>query len=182
MRRILTIFVLLLVIQTNYSPTPPVKGSIFTIKDILECNLKDKEGRGVVDNVLYIIEDDMVFRSINRPFIKDKIINSHPFSTLEDPYREDLHGKIECSCVRYTRSLGLQIPYNTDAINIKPNTRISIGVGALFLEEEGHIAFVTKINEEGFWIDEAGYEKCKSTKRFIKFNDPYNKLIGFYKP
>lgn len=182
MNKLLTAIIFLLVIIITHSPTPPVYGSVCGLSDTFKDILKDKEGRGGVENVLYTIEDDMAFWSINTHFLKDIDINYHPFSIPNDPYREDLHGQIECSCVRYARSLGLPIPYNTNAINLKPNTEISLGVGALFSEEQGHVAVVVEILEDGFWVDEGDYKKCERTKRFIKFDNPYNKLIGFYKP
>ena len=87
---------------------------------------------------------------------------------------------VECSCIRTARDLGLDIPYNTNAKDIKPNTHIAIGVGVLFNDGDGHIAIVISIRENGFWIKEGDYKNCKITERFIEWTD--DKLLGFYDP
>lgn len=107
-------------------------------------------------------------------------IYMHPFGTVEDPYREDLHGDIRCSCIRAVRSWGVEIPYGMNAEDIKPNIDIEIGAVAIFREKDGgHIGVVTKIGEKGFWIKESNYVECEITERFIDYTD--YRLIGYYK-
>jgi hypothetical protein len=104
-------------------------------------------------------------------------IYMHPYGTIEDPYREDLHGEIRCSCVRYARSLGVELPYELQPKDLQPNARIEVGISALFIEN--HIGVVSGIGKKGFWIKESNYVECEITERFINFND--YRLRGFYK-
>lgn len=107
-------------------------------------------------------------------------IYMHQYGTIEDPYREDLHGEIRCSCIRAVRSWGVKIPYGMNAEDIEPNTEIEIGAVAIFREKNGgHIGVVTRIGEKGFWIKEANYVECEITERWISFED--KRLIGYYK-
>lgn len=109
-----------------------------------------------------------------------EIIYMHPFGTKEDPYREDLHGDIGCSCVRTARSLGINIPYGMDAVDLKPNTdKPEVGIGVLIKTENGHIAKITKIEEDKLWVIEGGYSDCEIVERFYSFDDP--RIIGYYK-
>ena len=64
-------------------------------------------------------------------------IYMHRYGTVEDPYREDLHGEIRCSCVRYARSLGVELPYDLEPKDLEPNTEIEIGAVAIF--SDNHI-------------------------------------------
>lgn len=109
-----------------------------------------------------------------------KILNPHPEAIPNDPYREDLHGAIECSCIRSVRSFGFDLPYGTDAENLKPNAQISIGVLALFqFSNSSHVAYVTRIEEKGFWVKEGNYPiACEFSERFVDFGDW--SLAGFY--
>jgi len=107
-------------------------------------------------------------------------IYMHRYGTIEDPYREDLHGEIRCSCIRAVRSWGVELPYGISAENIEPNAEIEIGAVAIFREKiGGHIGVVTKIGKKGFWIKESNYVKCEITERWISFED--HRLIGYYK-
>lgn len=107
-------------------------------------------------------------------------IYMHQYGTTEDPYSEDLHGDLRCSCVRAVRSWGVDLPYGINAEDIEPNTEIEIGVVAIFNEKSGgHIGLVTRIGEKGFWVKESNYVKCEITERFIDFDD--YRLVGYYK-
>lgn len=81
-----------------------------------------------------------------------------------------------CSCVRYARVLGVQIPIGTSAWDLLPNT--SPAVGKLVLINGNHVAVISKITEAGFWIKEANYTACKTGTRFIKWND--KSIRGFW--
>lgn len=103
----------------------------------------------------------------------------HPVGTFEDPFREDLHGSVECSCVRAVRSFGVDIPYGVNAVDFESNTEICVGVVVILRTTDySHVAMVTAIEETGFWIKEGNYVKCKITERFIDFDD--YRLKGFY--
>lgn len=108
------------------------------------------------------------------------VLNPHPFATNKDPYREDLHGNLACSCIRTVRSLGFKLPYGTNAEDLKPNTKIAIGTLALFkFSNASHVAVVVKIEENGFWVREGNYPTaCEFSERFVKYDDWF--LIGFY--
>jgi len=107
-------------------------------------------------------------------------IYMHRYGTIEDPYREDLHGEIRCSCIRAVRSWGVELPYGISVEDMEPNTGIEIGAVAIFNEKDGgHIGIVTKIGKKGFYIKESNYVECEITERWISFED--NRLIGYYK-
>lgn len=112
--------------------------------------------------------------------IEREIVYMHPFGTIKDPYREDLHGVVECSCIRTIRSLGIELPFDTDAKDLQPNTDLAVDVIAIFRTKDySHVGLVTEIKEDGFLIKEGNYVECRITERFIKFGD--YRLIGFYK-
>lgn len=104
-------------------------------------------------------------------------------------YHSEYYEEWKCSCIKSARKFGLAIPYGTDAINIKPNTTIRVGVGVLFNEEQGHIGVVTSIQEDGFWYKEGGYKidddgTCHITEKFIQWDDQrsIDYLLGFFDP
>lgn len=105
-------------------------------------------------------------------------IYMHPYGTIEDPYREDLHGEIRCSCVRAVRSWGVELAYDLEPKDLDPNIEIEIGAVALF-KGENHVGLVTGIGENVFRIKEANYLDCEITEREINFDDV--RLTGFYK-
>ena len=85
-----------------------------------------------------------------------------------------------CSCIKTARNLGIDIPYDTEADDLKSNTTIFVGALALFKYPNfSHVAVVTKLEASGFWVHEGNYKLCEMTKRFILYNDPA--LRGFWK-
>lgn len=140
----------------------------------LSCDLISK----LKETKIVEIEVEKNCEIVVRPVEK---IYMHKYGNVGDPYREDLHGDIRCSCIRSARSFGADIPSETDAINLEPNTGISLGVVVIFLtddKEVRHVAVVTNIEEEGFWVKEGNYVKCEITERYISFDD--HRIIGFY--
>lgn len=87
---------------------------------------------------------------------------------------------ITCSCIKTARAEGIEIPYNTDAIDLKGNTVPQVNALALFMYDGlAHVAKITQVVENGFYIVEGNFKHCLRTKRFISWNDP--NLTGFWK-
>lgn len=85
--------------------------------------------------------------------------------------------KIECSCVKTARSLGVPIPYNTDAKDIVPDGTPEIG--GLIVLKYGDIYHIAVIQgfESGFNVSEGNFKECEMSERTIDFNDPH--IVGF---
>jgi len=99
-----------------------------------------------------------------------------PTHSIEEPPQL---GGILCECVRYARSLGVEIPYNLHAIGLQPNSPpVENGLALFRYKNFYHVGVITLLEETGFWIIEANYKKCKVTERFIYYDDPA--LRGFY--
>lgn len=62
---------------------------------------------------------------------------------------------------------------------VLPNTTPHVGAVAIFrYGEVKHIALVTKLSAEGFWVFEANKDPCVVASRFIEWGDPH--LAGFF--
>jgi len=86
----------------------------------------------------------------------------------------------ELSCVQYARRF-VDIPYNTNAVDIKSNSYASEGGAILFSYSIcDHIAIIVHLEKDGAWIKEANFEEPnKISKRFVSFGD--KSIRGFYK-
>ena len=84
------------------------------------------------------------------------------------------------SCVQYARQF-VDIPYNTDAVDIKSNSYATEGGAVLFsYPNDDHIAIIVKFQGNGAWIKEANFEEPgKISERYISFGDKF--IRGFYK-
>ena len=87
---------------------------------------------------------------------------------------------LACSCIKYIRHKGFNVPYLTDASDIMSNTTVSVGVLAVFnYNGVAHVGLVVSIEEDGFIIDEANFISCIAKPRFVYWIDPF--LGGFHK-
>lgn len=84
-----------------------------------------------------------------------------------------------CSCVVYARTIVADLPLVRTPADLSPNTTASPGVAVLLDYNVPHIAVVTRVEHEGFWITEANFHKCARGERFILWTDPA--LRGFWK-
>lgn len=84
------------------------------------------------------------------------------------------------SCIQYARQF-VNIPYNTNAEDIKSNSTAIEGGAILFsYSNDDHIAIIVKFEGDGAWIKEANFEEPnKISKRFVSFGD--KSIRGFYK-
>ncbi len=70
-----------------------------------------------------------------------------------------------------------------DAIYYQSFVRTYPAVGRVVMLSYGegvdnaHVAYVTKLEADGFWISEANYNRCLKGVRFIKWTD--EALVGF---
>lgn len=76
-----------------------------------------------------------------------------------------------CSCIQTSRILGAKVPRVKNANDIKPNT-ISPHRGGLVVFKYNHIAVIQKITEEGIYVREGNYKRCRITERLVKWDDP----------
>ncbi len=84
----------------------------------------------------------------------------------------------ECSCIKTARHYGADIPLNTNAEDLYPNTTPHEGAVALFrYGPTAHAGTMEAPQQEGFWMNEGNLERCRKTRRFIKWTD--SRLIGF---
>ena len=89
------------------------------------------------------------------------------------------YGGLLCSCIQYARSLGVDIPQPTDAEDIVTNSMpVENGLVVFRYKKYHHVGVITSLEGEGFWIDEANYNFCERSKRFIYYDDPF--IRGFY--
>ena len=85
----------------------------------------------------------------------------------------------ECSCVKSARSFGVKIPLGMNAEDFIPNAQPSVGALALFKYKNAfHVALITEISGDGFFIREGNYDFCRIGKRFILWTDPA--IRGFW--
>lgn len=78
-----------------------------------------------------------------------------------------------CSCVLYLKSLGYELPRG-DAITFKADPAHVPVAGSLVLfnyNGVGHVAAITSIGTQGFWVAEANYDRCEDGERLIKWGD-----------
>ncbi len=86
-----------------------------------------------------------------------------------------------CSCVKYARSHGVEVPIGTDADELSPNSPPIVGGLALFRYPKAyHVAVVTEIQGDAVVVKEANYTRCKESIRTIPLND--SRLRGFWMP
>lgn len=97
---------------------------------------------------------------------------------LEEPIVEEVD-EILCSCIKYARSIGVNLPYNTNASDVVANSRPTIG-GLVLLDYGNieHVAIIQEFTDTGFKVKESNYRKCKETERIIQFDSPF--IRGFY--
>ena len=78
--------------------------------------------------------------------------------------------------------MGADIPFGTNAEDLKANSRIFVGALALFSYDKlDHVGVVIKIAHDGWWQEEENFEKtddCAITPRFVYYIDPF--FRGFH--
>lgn len=86
---------------------------------------------------------------------------------------------ILCYCVTYARSLGAPLPRVGHARELQANSTPKEGGVVLFsYPKTDHAAYITSLDADGMWIEEANYKRCQRTKRWISYNDPF--IRGFW--
>ena len=87
--------------------------------------------------------------------------------------------EILCSCVKYARSIGVKIPYGTNASDI-PNQGTPVIGGLILLEYEGysHVAVIQEFTDKGFKVKESNFQPCLKTERVISYEDIF--IRGFH--
>lgn len=84
-----------------------------------------------------------------------------------------------CSCVKYAKTIAKGVP-SQNANKFKPNTKLKVGVLALFRYANGvsHVAVVRKILSDSFIVAEANFHACDVGAREVQKDDPA--LIGYW--
>lgn len=92
---------------------------------------------------------------------------------IKDGY---IHEWVPANCYLYV-SLFLKLP---KMAQIVPNSTPQVGAVAVFQYKNlKHIAIITKLESDGFWVKEANYIPAMIGERFVKWNDP--SLEGFWR-
>ena len=79
---------------------------------------------------------------------------------------------IYSSCIKTARALGVPIPLNTDAEDVRANSTPIIGGLVLFsYPQDDHVAVLIAYADDGFVIDEGNYKKGQFTRRYIAWRD-----------
>ncbi len=83
---------------------------------------------------------------------------------------------LACNCYAYVRSLIPSLPL---ANLIKPNTTPHVGAVAVF-DYNGlpHYGIVSKLEADGFELQDSNYSHCKYMTHFISWNN--KALVGFW--
>ena len=86
---------------------------------------------------------------------------------------------VACSCVKTARMHGVELPPG-NAIDLKPNSDIPVEGQVIIMKYHsgGHVAVIREITEEGYWIVEGNYHRCKVSERFIPKTYPH--IVGFW--
>lgn len=85
---------------------------------------------------------------------------------------------VACNCYALLKTqFGDKLPRMAE---IKPNYKPDVGRVAIFMYGNvKHVALITEMAEDGFYVYESNYKRCKvTTDRFVKFDDP--KLLGIW--
>jgi len=118
------------------------------------------------------------YRSNYTPQIKQQTEIVEEVEPAPTPIVEE-YDPVKCSCVIFASQF-LDLPKNTDAIDLKPNNQPAVGNGILFnYNGVGHIAIITGYKENGFLVKESNYNECKISTRVVSFND--KSIVGFIK-
>jgi len=121
----------------------------------------------------------MTYYNYHYPEPKTEIVaeKEEPARTEEviEPPKE--YDPVACSCVLYAQQF-LDLPKNTNAIDLISNSQPTIGGGILLnYNGVGHIAVIMKFEKDGFLVKESNYKKCEYTTRIIKYDD--KAIVGF---
>lgn len=106
------------------------------------------------------------------------LITSHADTKIETT-EQSIETSIFCSCVKYVRERGVNLPKlgsQGTPNQLTPNSPPVQGGAVIF--SYGHIAFVEAIMPNGMWVSEANKKPCQKTERFVRYDDP--SIRGFY--
>lgn len=83
-----------------------------------------------------------------------------------------------CNCFEFVKNRIQSKPRMSDIV---PNTKMATGTVAIEnFKGIKHVSLVTKIDADGFWVEESNYHHCATGTRFIHY-DRYS-LVGFWEP
>lgn len=90
-----------------------------------------------------------------------------------------------CSCVKFVRSLGVEVPH-IDAKWFGTFPHMIPKLNGLVIFKYGdstdqyHIAYIDELGEDSFHIKEANYIPCKFSERWIPYDS--DKILSFWNP
>ena len=119
-----------------------------------------------------------------QPLVKAKL-NEEDFSGVKKEIISTT--SIYCYCIKAARNEGVDIPYSTDAGDLKPNVTPQVGALALFLFPPNkeypngvpHVALIDEMNAGGFHVRQGNKISCEYSEEWISWENPY--LAGFWK-
>jgi len=131
------------------------------------------------------ITQTITYYNYRYPQVKKEIVmEAEPIAipevVVEPPKeKEKEYDAVACSCIVYASQF-LDIPPNTDAIDLEPNSQPYEGGGVLLnYKGVGHVAIIVSLDGEYMTIKESNYKHCQYTTRKLFYDDP--SLVGFYK-
>ena len=91
------------------------------------------------------------------------------------------HEWTSCSCTKYAHVLLPAFPIQ-NADSVEPNSWTpEVGSIAVFrYKNSAHVAYITKLEADGFLVRETNLKPCLSGERKVAYNDEW--LIGFWVP
>ena len=157
-----------------------ISGFVILLSPSLIFSGIDQNTPIIVQNAL--LQGLSVVEPMSMPFIIDE---PPQYEEIEDVLTDgEINEAIEaesvwCSCIQTARTEGLNLPVTADAKDIEPNIFGNIGItagdGILLSYPEidiGHIAVILELRENGYYISEGNYQRCKKTQRVIAYDDP----------
>jgi hypothetical protein len=90
-----------------------------------------------------------------------------------------LDTQVRCNCVLRVRQHHPSFPRIADLTYNSPNAQEG-AVIILQYKTLKHYAYIEKILQNGYWVDECNYKRCQCGKRFIEKHDP--RIVGFWNP
>lgn len=107
------------------------------------------------------------------------LVKAEEWSEKEASVLESIDSSVYCSCVLTARAYGVNIPFNTDARDLKPNSPPAIG-GLVLLSypKAEHVATIVALGPDSMKVVEGNMRHCQRDERWIAYTDYH--IRGFW--